>query len=92
MCSGFSGMVTFRLKGDLEQTKVFLKSLELISLAVSLGGFESLVEHPATQTHADVPKATREKLGIHDTLVRFSVGLEDHQEPLLHNSRSDQKS
>jgi len=80
MCSGFSGMVTFQLKGSLEQTKTFLKSLELISLAVSLGGFESLVEHPATQTHADVPKATREELGIHDTLVRFSVGLEDHQD------------
>ena len=54
-----------------------LKSTKVIALAVSLGGFESLAQHPASMTHANVPKEQREALGISDTMIRMSVGLED---------------
>jgi cystathionine gamma-lyase len=75
--SGFSGMITFYIKGDLKESKVFLESLNLFALAESLGGAESLVEHPAIMTHASVPQDIRKKLGIHNNLVRLSVGIED---------------
>ncbi len=75
--SGFGGMVTAVLKSDLEGTKRFLERCELFSLAESLGGVESLIEHPAIMTHASVPKAQRDALGIGDSLVRLSVGVED---------------
>lgn len=74
---GYGGMITIWLKGGLDQARVFLENTELFSLAESLGGVESLIEHPAIMTHASVPKANREKLGISDTLVRLSVGIED---------------
>jgi len=77
MVRGVPGMIAFRLKGTLEHTTTFLRSLTIISLAVSLGGFESLMEHPASQTHNALSLEEREKLGIHDTLIRFSVGLEE---------------
>lgn len=80
MARGVPGMIAFRLKGNLEQTFMFLKALKIIALAVSLGGFESLMEHPASHTHGDVPADEREKLGIYDTVVRFSVGLEESQD------------
>ncbi len=73
---GFGGMVTFFLKGKLENAQRFLESLEVFSLAESLGGVESLVDHPAIMTHASIPAETRAKLGITDTLVRLSVGIE----------------
>ncbi len=75
--SGFGGMMTFYLKSDLSGAKKFLESVQIFSLAESLGGVESLVEHPAIMTHASVPAETRAQLGISDSLVRLSVGVED---------------
>ena len=74
---GFGGMVTIILKTDLEGTKRFLESTELFALAESLGGVESLINHPALMTHASVPKEQRDALGVTDSLVRLSVGIED---------------
>jgi len=74
---GFGGMVTIVLKTDLEGTRRFLENTHLFSLAESLGGVESLINHPALMTHASVPKEQREKLGVTDSLVRISVGVED---------------
>jgi len=74
---GFGGMVTMILKTDLAGTKRFLENTHLFSLAESLGGVESLINHPALMTHASVPKEQREALGITDSLVRLSVGVED---------------
>ncbi len=75
--SGFGGMITFYLKGGLKESRRFLERVKLFSLAESLGGVESLVEHPAIMTHASVPKEIREELGIHDNLIRLSVGIEN---------------
>jgi cystathionine gamma-synthase len=72
--SGGSGMITFAIEGD---ALAFCRKLELFTLAESLGGVECLVCHPATMTHAGVPKAVREQVGITDGVVRFSVGIED---------------
>src|SRR4051794_6287619 len=74
---GFGGMVTIVLKTDLEGTKRFLENTDLFSLAESLGGVESLINHPALMTHASVPKEKRDELGVGDSLVRISVGVED---------------
>jgi cystathionine gamma-lyase len=75
--SGFSGMITFFIKGGLDASKKFLESVQIFALAESLGGVESLVEHPAIMTHASVPAEQRAKLGIDDSLIRLSVGVED---------------
>ncbi|RRJ83382.1 trans-sulfuration enzyme family protein [Aestuariirhabdus litorea] len=75
--SGFSGMISVRIKGGFEVASRFMQSLELFALAESLGGVESLVNHPETMTHASVPPALREQLGISGDLIRFSVGIED---------------
>ena len=74
---GFGGMVTITLKTDLEGTKRFLENTELFALAESLGGVESLINHPALMTHASVPREQRDALGVTDSLVRLSVGIED---------------
>lgn len=74
--SGFGGMITFEIKGGLEAATRFLKSVKIFALAESLGGVESLIEHPAIMTHASVPPENREKLGISDGLIRLSVGIE----------------
>ena len=74
---GFGGMVTIVLETDLAGTKRFLENTHLFSLAESLGGVESLINHPALMTHASVPKEQREALGVTDSLVRLSVGVED---------------
>ena len=74
---GFSGMISIFLRGDLQLAKRFLEKVEIFSLAESLGGVESLIEHPAIMTHASVPLAMRKALGIHDNFVRLSVGIED---------------
>ncbi|MFL6515175.1 MAG: trans-sulfuration enzyme family protein [Chthoniobacterales bacterium] len=74
---GFGGMVTITLKTDLEGTRRFLENTHLFALAESLGGVESLINHPALMTHASVPKEQREALGVGDSLVRLSVGVED---------------
>ena len=73
---GFGGMVSAELK-DMETTKKLLKNVKIFTLGESLGGVESLISHPASMTHASVPKKEREKLGVTETLVRFSVGIED---------------
>jgi cystathionine gamma-lyase len=73
----FGGMVTIVLKTDLEGTRRFLENTHLFALAESLGGVESLINHPAIMTHASVPKKQREALGVTDSLVRLSVGVED---------------
>jgi cystathionine gamma-lyase len=73
----FGGMITFELEADLAGTMRFLEGCELITLAESLGGVESLIEHPAIMTHASIPAELREKIGIVDALVRLSVGIED---------------
>jgi cystathionine gamma-lyase len=78
--TGFGGMMTFEIKGGLEAARRFLKTLRVFACAESLGGVESLIEHPAIMTHASVPKETREKLGISDGLIRLSVGVEDVQD------------
>lgn len=75
--TGFAGLISFELKGDLKTAIVFLQSLKLISIAESLGAVESLIEHPASMTHSSVPKKDREKIGLSDTLIRLSVGIED---------------
>lgn len=74
---GFGGIVSFELKGTYKETVKFLENLKLISLAISLGAVESLIEHPASMTHAAIPKKEREKFGITDTLIRLSVGIEN---------------
>ncbi len=71
------GMITCWLKGGLDETRRFLESVRIFTLAESLGGVESLIEHPAIMTHSSVPADTRAKLGISDTLIRVSVGIED---------------
>jgi cystathionine gamma-lyase len=74
---GFGGMITVILKGDLSAAKRMLERTELFTLAESLGGVESLIEHPAIMTHASIPPHVREELGISDALVRLSVGVEN---------------
>ncbi len=75
--TGHGGMLTCNVAGDLEATRRFLSSVRVFSLAESLGGVESLIEHPAIMTHASLPQSVREQLGIGDNLVRVSVGIED---------------
>jgi cystathionine gamma-lyase len=74
---GGGGIVTFFMKGGLDESRRFLERCEVFALAESLGGVESLIEHPAIMTHASIPKEKREALGISDTLIRLSVGVED---------------
>ena len=75
--SGFGGMITFYLDGDIEAARIVLERVKLFALAESLGGVESLIEHPAIMTHASVPKEVRESIGLYDNLIRLSVGIED---------------
>ncbi|MBC7743086.1 MAG: cystathionine gamma-synthase [Bdellovibrionaceae bacterium] len=75
--TGFGGMITFFIKGGLPASRKFLESVQVFALAESLGGVESLIEHPAIMTHASVPADLRKKLGIDDSLIRLSVGIED---------------
>ena len=74
---GFGGMISFTLRGGLTQATRFLQHCQLFACAESLGGVESLIEHPAIMTHASIPAQTRQKLGIGDNLIRLSVGIED---------------
>ncbi len=75
--SGGGGIVSFGVKGGLDAGRTLINSVKLATLAVSLGGLETLIEHPASMTHASVPKAEREKAEISDDLVRIAVGCED---------------
>ena len=74
---GFGGMISFVLKGGLDEARRFLSACQIFTLAESLGGVESLIEHPAIMTHASVPAETRAKLGIADGFIRLSCGIED---------------
>ena len=78
--SGFSGMVSFVLKGSFDDVKKFMDRLKLFELAESLGGVESLINHPELMTHASVPEPLRKKLGIGPNLIRLSCGIEDSQD------------
>ena len=73
---GFGGIVTFFIKGSLDEARRFLERCSVFALAESLGGVESLVDHPAIMTHASVPVERRAELGISDQLIRLSVGIE----------------
>jgi len=75
--SGFGGMISFVLKGGLEESRKFLSACQIFALAESLGGVESLIEHPAIMTHASIPAENRKQLGITDGFIRLSVGIED---------------
>ena len=79
---GYGGMVTAILKGGLDESVAFLERCRLFALAESLGGVESLIEHPAIMTHASIPPENRAELGISDSLVRLSVGVEDSRDLL----------
>jgi cystathionine gamma-lyase len=75
--SGFGGMITFYIKGGLEAARAVLENVKVFALAESLGGVESLIEHPAIMTHASVPPDVRKTLGIDDGMIRLSVGIEN---------------
>lgn len=78
---GYGGMISFTLKGNqLEDALNLVKKVEIFALAESLGGVESLIGHPATMTHASIPKEVREKSGVVDSLIRLSVGVEDAED------------
>jgi cystathionine gamma-lyase len=78
--SGFGGMISFVAKGGLEKARHILESTKIFALAESLGGVESLIEHPAIMTHASIPKERREEIGVHDGLIRLSVGIESYDD------------
>jgi methionine-gamma-lyase len=80
--SGWGGMLSFVVRGGVEAGRILMNSLKLCSLAVSLGSVDTLVEHPASMTHAVMPKEMRERMGISDGLVRVSVGIEDREDIL----------
>jgi cystathionine gamma-lyase len=80
--SGFGGMISLELKGDLERAKRMISSCSIFSLAESLGGVESLISHPASMTHGSIPREERLKAGLQDGLVRLSVGVEDVEDLL----------
>ena len=73
----FGGMISFTVKGNFDLVKRITSSFKVFTLAESLGGVESLVNHPATMTHASIPKEERDKIGITDNLIRLSIGIED---------------
>jgi methionine-gamma-lyase len=75
--NGFGSMMSFGLKGGFEAGRKLMDNVHLALLAVSLGGVETLIQHPASMTHAAVSKENKQKAGISDDLVRFSVGIED---------------
>ena len=77
LMDGYGGMISMFIDGNLEKTRQFLENVEIFALAESLGGVESLIEHPAIMTHASIPAEQREALGIHDNFVRLSIGIED---------------
>jgi cystathionine beta-lyase/cystathionine gamma-synthase len=77
--SGFGGMISFDV-GDVELTRRIVERVRIFTLAESLGGVESLIGHPASQTHASVPLELRREMGLTDSLLRLSVGIEDPED------------
>ena len=84
---GFGGILSIDLNGDINSAKKFLENIKIFTLAESLGGVESLIEHPAIMTHASIDKKIRDELGISDTLIRLSIGIEDIED--LKNALND---
>jgi cystathionine gamma-lyase len=80
--SGMGGMITFYIKGGMSAARTFLENVQIFALAESLGGVESLIEHPAIMTHASIPPEIRKSLGIDDSMIRLSVGIEDQNDLL----------
>ncbi len=80
MKNGFGGMISFNIRGGLSEAREFLEKVKIFTLAESLGGVESLIEHPAIMTHASIPAETRAQLGIHDNFIRISCGIEDAED------------
>ncbi len=78
--TGFGGMISFELKGDIERAKRMISSCRVFTLAESLGGVESLIGHPASMTHGSIPREERLKAGLADGLIRLSVGVEDAED------------
>jgi methionine-gamma-lyase len=78
--SGFSGMLSFGIKGGIEAGRKLMNRVELCALAVSLGSVDTLIQHPASMTHASIPREVRMKIGITDDMVRLSVGVEDAED------------
>jgi len=78
--SGFGGMISFEINGGIAEVKKFFENLELFILAESLGGVESLIEHPTTMTHASLSLEEQKQAGITESLIRVSVGIEDYQD------------
>merc|ERR1719326_1728819 len=79
-CHGYGAMVSFYLKGGLKEASKFMQALKVFTLAESLGGVESLIEHPGVMTHGSVPAAHRAMLGIDDNFIRVSVGIENEKD------------
>lgn len=88
----FGGMISFELKGDMDRAVAMLKATEIFSLAESLGGVESLIGHPATMTHASIPREERLKAGLADGLIRISVGIEELEDLISDLDQAIQKS
>lgn len=86
--TGYGGVFSFELEGSINTAINFLESLKIITIAESLGAVESLIEHPASMTHASIPKEDREEIGLSDTLIRLSVGIEDPQDLLFDISQA----
>jgi len=86
--NGFGGMISFVIEGGLPRVRTFLRACRIFTCAESLGGVESLIEHPAMMTHASVPPEVRAKLGIDDGLIRLSVGIEDLADQLADLDRA----
>jgi cystathionine beta-lyase/cystathionine gamma-synthase len=80
MTNGFSGMISFELVGGIKSGRQLMNGVKLCALAESLGSVETMITHPATMTHADVPETERHARGLTDGLVRLSVGIEDVQD------------
>ena len=80
--TGYGGMICFGISGGIEAGRKMMDRVRLCSLAVSLGSVDTLIQHPASMTHADVPAEIRLKTGITDDLVRLSVGIEDVEDIL----------
>jgi methionine-gamma-lyase len=78
--SGYSGMLSFGIRDGIEAGRRLMDNVRLCSLAVSLGATDTLIQHPASMTHACIPREVREKVGITDGLVRLSVGIEDPED------------
>jgi cystathionine gamma-lyase len=90
--SGFGGMITFFLKGGMTESRRFLEAVRVFALAESLGGVESLIEHPAIMTHASIPPEQRKALGIDDAMIRLSVGVENLEDLLRDLSTALEKA